>query len=169
MENEETKKPRDRFVLFTNLDYVSIGPVRTQSHALLLQEGDFFAGMGLRRQARGFGTESSWPVFDIDLSTIEYEIQPAKSPHIFISDAHPEPRPLSTGAILKVGDVSMQLWACDSDRDIDVWTIEGEHGARTILKVWDHLATSVALHWTAPNMPRLDWIPSIASLRRGRR
>lgn len=146
---------KERYVLFTNLEYVSIGTVRTHTCALLLQE-EKEQRLGPRCRARGFGTEAAWPSFDMAIESIGYELVPAQSAVMVSGDAGT--RPLMTGAILRLaGAPDIQLVANDDERPIDVSRYEGDE--RTILKVWPVLEEKVARYWTAPAMPRLLFLP----------
>jgi hypothetical protein len=148
---------KERYVLFTNLMYVTVGDVRTYACALLLEEevrGG--SGRGSRCRARGFGTEAAWPVFNLSIRSIAYELLPAQSPHWIFGDA--APTPLATGTVLRVEDgPDFQLVAHDDNRPVDVSCYEGDEHA--ILKVWPALEEKVARYWTRPAMPRLTFLP----------
>ncbi len=145
----------DRYVLFTNLQYVSVGPVRAHAGALLLEEHGARA-LGPPRLARAFGTEAAWPVIDLVIESIEYELISAQSTVVVVGDGGP--RPLMTGAILRIqGSPDIQLIVHDDDRPIDVSRYEGDE--HTILKVWSALEEKVAHYWTRPAMPRLTFMP----------
>lgn len=153
---------RERHVLFTNLDYVTVDSVRTHTNALLLTDGPAMIGPGRRCELRGFGPDPAWPTFDRHVSSVEYEMFAADSSRtcVVIGDGDKRPRPLSTGAILRfAGGPEVRLIANDSDAPIDVVTIEGESDERPILRVWAVLPAKVRQYWRAPNMPRLAWGP----------
>ncbi len=151
----DERSVKERYVLFTNLTYVTVGPVRTRSCALLLAE-DKEPLLGPRCRARGFGTEAAWPVFDMTIPTIAHELVPARSSVMIYGDAGPSP--LMTGAILRVpGGPDFHLVASDDAHPVDVSRYEGDE--HTILKVWPALEAKVARYWVRPAMPRLTFLP----------
>lgn len=153
-------KDRERYVLLTNIDYVVVGPVRTMTHALLLEEFHDFLTGGLRRRIRGFGPDPAWPVFDMESPSIEFTLTDAKGRDIFIGNDGEE-KPLISGAILQVeGGPRLELWVSDPKWPIRVDEFEGHSEERPILRVWVVLPLRVASFWNAPNMPNLVWGPS---------
>lgn len=72
----------EKYVLFTNLDMVFIGDVRTHCSALLLERTEGFLNRGQYQcKVRGFGPDPAWAIFDLFLRTpdIEYALQSAQS------------------------------------------------------------------------------------------
>jgi hypothetical protein len=151
-----------RFRLITNLDFVICGPVRTFSHALVLQTGPgLFDREKPEYRIRGFTTDASSPTFDIHVKSIEYTADQAASRDVFIGNDG-EPRPLMSGAIFKFADggPELQLVTSDYKRPLDIMDFEGEPR-----QCWDMLLLKAAEYWTGPNMPTLRWLPA-ASVRR---
>lgn len=148
-------KVKERYVLFTNLTYVTIGDVRTMSNALLLCE-DEKPLAGPKCRARGFGTEASWAVFDMTISSIVHELVPARSSAMIFGDAGA--MPFASGAILRLTDgPEFHLIDSDNKHSIDVSRYEGDE--HTIMKVWRALEEKVARYWNRPYMPRLTHMP----------
>lgn len=138
---------------------MTINGIRTYCYALLLTEAPGIFG-GTERQVRGFGTDPAWPVFDLYIPSIDYQLTDASGNAIFMSNSHPEGRPLFTGGILQIaGGPRLDLISCNGNQSIDVQTFEGRYGERVILKVWEKLPGKVAKYWTAPHMPTLSWGP----------
>jgi len=151
-----------KYTLFLNLTYVIVNGVRTSTHALLLESNPAMFGDGIRHQVRGFGLDSAWSVFDLDVPSIEYTLTDGQSNHIMITDSHPAGRPLCSGAIMKIKDgPELQLIVEDQNQPIDIKTFEGTWGDRiTYDKLWNYLNANVVRYWHAPNMPRLMWGPA---------
>ena len=148
-------KVKERYVLFTNLHYVTVSGVRTHTCALLLAE-DKKPMAGPPCRARGFGTEAAWPVFDMAIPSIDHELVSARSPVMIFGDAGA--LPLATGALLHItGAPDFHLVASDDDHPIDVTRYEGDE--HTITKVWPVLEEKVARYWARPYMPRLTHLP----------
>ena len=144
----------ERYTLFTNLNYVTIGPVRTNSYALLLCDGEGLPG---RRQCkvRGFGTDPAWPTFDIFVDSIEYTMHDAQG-NLFKLKDDGSMEATIVGAILTLKDgPKIEIVSNDRTRSIDIQTFEGESGV--ILEVWEALKKKVPEYWAAPNMPTLLW------------
>lgn len=151
---------KDRYTLFTNLSFVVVNGLRPHVNALLFEEGvQLLHPNRINYRIRGFGVESSWVVFDMDVASFKYEIVDAASHNFMVAGAEGgAPTPLVTGAILSLRDgPDIQLLANDNDRPIDV--TEYDPGT-DILKVWEDLPRKVAEYWTAPNMPVLDYVPA---------
>lgn len=152
---------KPRYTLITNLDYVTVNGIRTFTHALLAERTDsIFDHDKPQHKLRGFSTDPSLPTFDTVIPTDEFDLVPAQSGHLFIG-GDGEPRPLLGGAIMKiVGAPDVQLIAGVNSREpIDVHRFpEDTH----VDMVWEMLSRKVAEHWTAPNMPLPQWMPSAA-------
>jgi hypothetical protein len=152
---------KPRYTLITNLDYVVIGAVRTYTHALLVERGDSVFNRGEPQyKLRGFGTDPALPTFDMVIPTDEFELVAAQSNAIFVG-GDGEPRPLFGGAIMRIaGAPEIQLIAAGGSRQpIDVHRFsEDTH----VDAVWELLSRKVAEHWSAPNMPLLQWVSSAA-------
>jgi hypothetical protein len=66
-----------RYALFVNLSYVTIGDVRTYSHAVLLQQGEDptkARGTAARCELRGFLTDPALPTFDLIVPGFDHEL-----------------------------------------------------------------------------------------------
>ena len=149
-----------KYVLFTNLQYVTVNDVRTNSHALLLDESPGIFDE-IRRVARGFGVDPAWPVFDLRIPTLDYELTDAASNSIMLTTSHPEGRPLCSGAIMQIkGGPRLDLIVHDQDQPISIQTFEGRYGDEVISAAWEELSSLCAKFWKAPNMPRLAWGPT---------
>jgi hypothetical protein len=155
----------NNYTLITNLSYVILPSVRTFCHALLLEEGPagFLSGMkGTRRQMRGFGPNGAWPVFDIDVSSIEFTLVDAMSQDMIMSHDG-SIRPLSTGAIMKLKDgPELSLLVSDHEQSISIERFKDD-----ITEVWQHLPQKVAQFWRAPYFPVLRYVP-VEHVRSGR-
>lgn len=147
-------------VLFTNLDYVILNEVRTYCHGLVLQsDRSLFNHNKLEHKVRGFGTEAAWPVFDMKVESVEYQISRAAGADVFFA-GDSAPRPLFSGAILELKDgPKITLLDCDHRRPIDVHEFpEGTDYE----DVWVMLQRKADDYWTAPNMPRLSWAAPVS-------
>jgi len=148
------------YVLITNLSYVTVGSVRTMTHALLLcAEPSPFDRGNLRYQARGFGTEAAWPVFDLELPSIEYTLTDPQDFGVFVGTG--TARPLFSCAMLRIKDgPDILLTIDDYRRPIDIEHFEFDREIDDeIGDVWRALAAKVADYWHAPHMPGLVWGP----------
>lgn len=154
-------EPVDRFILITNLSTVTIGPVRTFTHALLLEETEgLFRDSARRYRARGFGTEGSAPIFDMDVPSLDYTIGPVQGGGpIFIGVTDSRPRHLFHVAKLDLGDVTLILGVEDPSRTLDIQEWSGTPDTRVILEVWKALPEKVAMYWSAPAMPVQAFLP----------
>lgn len=144
-----------KHILITNLDYVTIGPVRTFTHALLLADTRDKA-LGSCR-ARGFSTDPTLPTFDIEIPSIDHTLELVQSNNLFIRHDG-EARPRCSGAILTFADNGpvLQLVTCTQERFLDVYTFEEEDGYDII---WRRLREMTRKYWHAPYMPRVQWGP----------
>ncbi len=149
----KSSKP-ERFVLITNLQYVSIGPVRTHCYALLLSEGvHFFDETKRRCQMRGFLTDPALETFDMDIPSIEFTSDAAASGHVFVG-GDGEVRPLFSGGIFKIAadGPTVSLVKDDDRADFDIQRFEGPRDESPILRVWAVLQPKVRQYWRAPFM-----------------
>lgn len=133
----------DKFILFTNLQSVTIGDVRTFTKALLLQD---LTITNRQLRVRGFGTGPSWETFDIFLrDSIDYELTGIHHLHVY------------TSYKLTLEDgLELELATMDTDRPGDVQTFEGV----PVTDVWEVLKRKVPFYWNCPNMPTLAWLPA---------
>lgn len=157
---KKQKQPKkiEKFVLITNLEYVTVNGVRTHTNALLLEEYYFMRSDAKPScRVRGFGMDPAWPTFDMAASTIEHTLVPARSSSVMLTDEGEEP--LLVGAILRLGDGGeIHLVTCDRSRPVDVQTITGDVEERVVLDVWDTLQQKVVDYWDKPGMPMLTWV-----------
>lgn len=182
----EPDTSQDKYVLITNLQYVTIGPVRTNAYALLLEERVepfALAQSGVpsprdrdesftwpkRYTMRGFGADSAWPVFNMIIPTIGFTAEDAEGGPICLDDddklgvaaitgkPRNEPRRLASGAVLQItGGPAVELVVCDHEQPLSIEHFDGV----SIAEVWDALPVRVAKYWRWPNMPTLQWMPS---------
>lgn len=141
-----------RYVLFVNLDYVTIGDVRTNSHALLLlQEDDPTKprGTAARSMLRGFMTDPALPTFDLVVPGFEHELTrippPSWIPRVDdgeIREAFLRGPGWRDDIVLSVSVIS----------DLGIRTISFPDDT-PIERVWRTLVREVAASWAAPRMP----------------
>ena len=145
------------FTLVTSLDYVSIGPVRTMTHALLLESGDDEFFKCERHRLRGFSVEACLPTFDLDLPTGEFTMIDAQSQHVFIG-SNGNLKPLVSGARMRFAgfDHDIQLIALYRST-LDVCRLPS---STDYIELWRELAARVAHHWIWPNMPVINLQPT---------
>ncbi len=144
----------NRFTLITSIDYVCIGPVRTFTHALLVEStSDGFLREGIRHRLRGFTVHASSPTFDLELPTCEFTLTDARSGNLFIG-GDDQLRPLFSGSIMRFPGLAHDIELIAKYRsNIDVLRLPDgtEYDA-----LWLELERRVAHHWTAPFMPRIE-------------
>lgn len=141
--------------LFTNLSFVWIGEVRTHCHAMLLEPPNEALSQ-VEPQLRGFGTEATWPVFTLPLSTLDYEMAPNMGDGVFLSAAVGE-IPIGGGAslVFASGAPSMRLVVEDPEKPLHIDNCEG----MDIVDVWELLERRTPEYCFAPNMPYLTFCP----------
>jgi hypothetical protein len=162
----EDREPVDEYVLFTNLEWVTIRGVRTFTHALVLERSERCA---LRRggadmRVRGFSTDATAPTFDVPMSNFDWSLEDT-TPERFIEDerCHRDGHRLWTSYGLKVhlrgwseqegvGEV-IELATCDSAREVRVSRFAGP------LACWKALKREVLDFWRHPAMPRPQFLP----------
>lgn len=152
------KKPvEDHYILFTNLNYVTIGSVRTSSHALLLSQREAFLARGTPEFIlAGFAIDASIPTFDIRVPSIEYKLEDAASSNIAMLHDDGSIKPLCSGAILTIeGFEPIQLVSHTRDQPIHVDIFAGEDAAQRAQSV---LPLRVHQFWAAPGMPAVAWM-----------
>lgn len=150
---------REKYVLITNLDWVTVGDVRTYTHALLLEQTRGLGRDDVMFKVRGFGTDPAWPVFDIFVKSIDYDLTDAQG-NLFKVEGDGVV-PVIMGAIMQLKDgTRLDLVTCHRERPLDIQTWEGDSDERLILDVWEVLKRKVPEYWDAPNMPTLQWAPA---------
>lgn len=143
-------KPHDKFILITNLSHVFFRQMRLNASALVLQEYDG------RRQVRGFGTDSSLPVFDLDVGSLEHKLTPGRRNAAGL---------YSEACLNFPGGPKFTLSLADASGPLDIQTFEAAQEERIALKVWDQLCFRAANYWRGPNMPLPAWSPKEAVLQ----
>lgn len=143
-------------ILFTNLEYVTVGPVRTMCYALLLEKSVIFEE-NYKWVVRGFGTEAAWPVFDMSFSDeIDFTTEPQQVSHPSGQKFQPSGR-----MTLKITDKregkseELALLAHNLKKPISVEFFRDVE----VPWLWRHLASRVRDCWQPPHMPSLRWGP----------
>ena len=161
------KRISEKYILITNLAYVTVNGVRTKTHALLLaHQAHPFDEATVQCVARGFSVDPTSPTFDMVIPSIDYEFVTGESRNIMIAgDGDVAPKPLFTGGIMRVlgkEPVEIQLISCDDDQAIEFTVFEKPtaRDRQLILDVWDVLPGKVATYWRAPNMPTTTYMPA---------
>lgn len=132
-----------RLTLLTNLIFISIGDVRTYCSALLLEDTESELDRDKRRlRIRGFGPYSTWPVFDLLVSSIDYVLTPVE---------HSPARHVMT-----VGGRELELVA-DNQEPLAIDRFEG--GVDAYLRCWAVLPLRARQFWRGKNMPEVVWRP----------
>ncbi len=150
----------EKYTLITNLQYVSIGEVRTFCYALLVEENEGLSRGSTMFKVRGFGTDPAWPVFDIFLKNSEYRLADACSPHVFIG-CDGEMRPMALGYIMQFKDgPALELVVANPKAHLHEDRFEGPSGESPILRVWAVLPPRVRQFMQQGTyMPSLTWGP----------
>lgn len=146
-----------RHALITNLAYVVVSGVRTHTNALLIVREQHPLDRGAQRcLLRGFGTTATWPTFDLVVPSDEFELVPAASGEVLVSEGDGV-RPLYRGAILRItGAADVQLIAdVNSSQPIDVHRFDR---GTPIEKVWRALDDKVMTYWSAPYFPVMHFL-----------
>jgi hypothetical protein len=153
---KKSKVPQNKYTLITNLQRVLLNDVFTHCSALLLDgasESEFEGGP--RNLIAGFGPDPAWPVFQINVVSLEYELVPADSSQVLMMDDAGKTRPMFRGGIMKLKDgPDLALVVADTEQDLCIEKFVGDE----ITQVWDSLVGKVAQFWRAPNMPVLKWV-----------
>jgi len=156
----------ERYVLFTNLQYVIVNGVQTMTNALVLSENeDLFVKGKKRHLLRGFGTDSAWPTFDIAVPSFEYDLHPAIGGPIMMSDKEAEPLFKGAHMVFKLERIPLEsdpvvtLLVQNNKSKIAIDEFSGEPKDSPITRVFAVLPARVEQFWKAPNMPRLTWGP----------
>ncbi len=163
---------QNRFTLITNLSQVCVNGVRTDTHALLLEDTPSWGDPEQRRFCvRGFGCDPAWPVFTLPVESVKYILTPGRSAAVVMrlvegSEAL-DLKPLFTGGFLQLeGGPQLTLIAEDGAKVIDFESFEG--GSDTICRVWEVLSRKTLEYWVAPNYPKLTyWSAKAARLMSG--
>lgn len=141
-----------RHVLFVNIDYVTVGDVRTYSRALLLQQDEDpmeARGTTARCRLRGFLTDPALPTFDLIVPNFDYELIRVPRPSWIPGQDDGEIRHAVLGGSGWRDDIRL---SSDVNSSMGVRTIRFPDDAQIEL-VWDGLVREVAAYWTAPAMP----------------
>jgi hypothetical protein len=139
-----------RYVLFVNLSYVTIGNVRTYSHALLLQEDDpTKARNAARCRLRGFLTDPALPTFDLNVPDFEHALSRISPPSWI---------PMPDDGEIREAVLCGPRWRDDIvlsaqvGSDLGIQTVSFPDDVSIDL-VWRALVRGVAASWAAPRMP----------------
>jgi hypothetical protein len=159
-----------RITLFSNLSYVTIGDVRTNCGALILEPrdpqdrhpGGFFAS---RDKIRGFAYGASNPCFDMFPPSLEYVAQDADSSAtlVMLRDGEDKPIPMFRGAILtfKDGPVLRLMAGTHDDRPIQIDHIESPDHGELYDTLWATMDRRIAEFCDTPNqlvvVPRVNF------------
>jgi len=152
--------------LITNISFVQMevngGPLRLSCRALVLDESEpLFKTDPLNQRVLGYGSDTSWSVFTrwLDCGHLEYEMADAAGNHAFmVSDAHPEGRPLFSGATMKFSDgTEFYLQAEDQERPLDISDYDDNEELRA------ELSSRVRRYYRAPYFPKLAYVPIAAA------
>ena len=135
-----------KHILVTNLDYIIVHELMLHVHAMLIDDQSDNPKYK-RCTLRGFGTDPSWPVFQIHLKSGSYTRENAPG-------GRDTSRSFFTFA--SGGPVLQLIAPPQSPHDFDVLEIEGDN----IEAVWKELPAKVARYWDGPNMPVLTWTPT---------
>lgn len=141
--------------LFTNLSFVSIGEIRTNCHALLLEPPNEELSQP-HPQLRGFGTEAAWGAFALPLSTLDYEMTSRMGDAVFFSAAVGEV-PIGGGAnlVFASGAPTIKLVVEDPEKPLHIDDCRG----MDITDVWELLEQRTPEFWFKPHMPYLGYCP----------
>jgi len=137
----------ERHILITNLSAVLVNGVRTYTYALLLSE------LKGTTQIRGFGTDSTWPTFDLFVPSLDYTLT---NPQGEIWNApRPPGYPKFTGGIMQfVGGPRVDLWISNGSTSIRI-----DPAKANILDVWAVLPGLVRKFWIHSGIPTIQWGP----------
>lgn len=152
----------DRYTLITNVSYVRHADVRLNVRAIVIASD---IGRSVpRQQVRMFGPSPSWPVCDVDVPIVPYELTEP-----------PQPSWMPAGARLVCREYDLRFVKPDNERESlaeAVLKTEAFHittnmqdssplvvrdfpeGA-SISQVWDELIPAVRQSWEAPYFPTL--------------
>jgi len=100
---------------------------------------------------RVFGPDAAWPVTELAATSIDHEISPIPNP-IHLPDA------IQISYTLIVDRWNLKLVTESQDGAPPEVTAYPDD--TPIGDVWQDLRAKVAKHWSAPNMPMLQWMPA---------
>lgn len=147
-----------KVVLFTNLQYVSVGKVRTHCQAMIVEQTETILNPNeVRYRVRGFGPDPAWPVFDLDVDSFAFKLDGAASDKYFmmVNDEGP-PKPLFSGHIMTFPDgTKIEMVLADNSQKIRIDVFEG---ADCYQDVWRLLYAAPAKYARAPYIPVLQWV-----------
>lgn len=150
-----------RYVLFTNLDNISLNSIWMFTHALLLAS-DASAAHTPRPQymLRGFGMSSTWPVFQIQVPSDDYHVVMDEPPQQLQQPSVAEPWYLGGQIILAGPDAPrIRYTLSDQERPLDVVEFCGEKLDDILDNVWSVLNHKTVAYYTAPYIPELTYVP----------
>lgn len=141
----------EKHILITNLSWVTINGIRTHSHALLLERVD--EGVCKGTKIRGFGTDATWPVFDLNVPSIKYTLEDIHGGPAL--QAHPwdGTRLIYRGAnMLFEGGPLVELCISNSHHPIQI-----DDSREDIRDVWAVLPGLTRKYWRNDGFPTMSW------------
>lgn len=141
-----------RHVLFVNIDYVTVGDVRTYSRALLLQQDEDplkARGTAARCRLRGFLTDPALPTFDLIVPSFDYDLVRVPRPSWIPGEDDGEIRHAVLGGQGWRDDISV---SSSINSSMGIKTVRFPDDSQ-IESVWFSLVREVAAYWTGPAMP----------------
>lgn len=155
----------ERIVLITNLSGVNVRDIRLHARAVILQDKP---GTSPRFRARGFGCESTMPVFDMEVPSLEYDFKPDDPPP-WMTELGGEM--LTTHGMLRIrredrdfshdATIEMLLDCSSADRrPIDFEHIMGDPAKDRDFysRLWARLQAKVASYWNNPQIPTVQLV-----------
>jgi hypothetical protein len=151
--------PAEKYTLLTNIQFAQLIPdmaIRVDCSAILISENqDALFGGAKEHTVRGFGPDSSWPVFTqwLKPKALPFKIISVQdNSKIFIGHDGKE-RPLFKGNSLMFADgKGYFLQAANAALPIDV-----VDNLTDITEIWGTLETKCCDYWEFSNMPGLIW------------
>ena len=152
---------QEKHVLLTNIRAVGYGDLNLDVNAIVISRSFLGNDTDARIQVRGFGPDPGWPVFDLHLKSIEYELEDVtpvmqREDERFFVNGH---RQYASTKLTLADGTELTLYHEEPEFELDVQVFEEHRDQRPILKVWDELVRKVAKYWTAPGMPVLCSMP----------
>lgn len=147
--------------LITNVQYVSLNfegkTLRLSCKALLLETSEgIFDGEPPRHTVRGFGPDSAWEVFSLDLGCdpLSYQLVDTTGGPVLITDSQPEGRPLYTGGVMMFEDgTPLFLQLQNPEYTFDISDYDEYDDA------WEALGRKARQYYTLPLFPHLHYAP----------
>jgi hypothetical protein len=143
----------DRYILFTNLDYIRMGDVRFFCQSLVLARSSFGTEEPQFR-VRGFKTDGALEVFDLSIKSLEHTVKDTTHKRVIENEGYWKNghRPYTQTTITLEDGRELVLSHSDSEFEIDVEEFDGP------LPTWEALKRKVAKYWQAPAMPVAHYV-----------